>query len=104
MIRRPPRSTLFPYTTLFRSTADYLDVHPDCGTLADFRHFLKEAHRRGLRVVTELVLNHTSDQHPWFQRARRAPPGSQQPDFYVWTDTSEKYKEPRIIFNTSNHS
>src|SRR5258708_6587787 len=85
-------------------TADYLDVHPDCGTLADFRHFLKEAHRRGLRVVTELVLNHTSDQHPWFQRARRAPPGSQQRDFYVWSDTSEKYKEARIIFKDFEHS
>ena len=55
--------------------ADYTDVHPDVGTLADFERFLDEAHRRGLRVITELVLNHTSDQHPWFQRARRAPAG-----------------------------
>src|SRR5450432_1722893 len=85
-------------------TADYLDVHPDCGTLADFRHFLKEAHRRGLRVVTELVLNHTSDQHPWFQRARHAPPGSHERDFYVWSDTPGKYKEARIIFKDFEHS
>ncbi len=53
--------------------SDYMDVHPDSGTLRDFKIFLREAHRRGLRVVTELVINHTSDQHPWFQRARRAP-------------------------------
>jgi maltose alpha-D-glucosyltransferase/alpha-amylase len=85
-------------------TADYLEVHPDCGSLADFRHFLKEAHRRGLRVVTELVLNHTSDQHPWFQRARRAPPGSQHRDFYVWSDSPDKYKEARIIFKDFEHS
>ena len=64
--------------------------------------FLREAHRRGLRVITELVLNHTSDQHPWFQRARRAKPGSRWRDFYVWSDTPEKYQEARIIFKTSN--
>ena len=57
------------------------------------RLFLREAHRRGLRVITELVLNHTSDQHPWFQRARRAPPGSRWRNFYVWSDTPDKYKE-----------
>ncbi|HKQ71861.1 MAG TPA: maltose alpha-D-glucosyltransferase [Polyangiaceae bacterium] len=79
-------------------TADYLDVHPDCGTLHDFRIFLKEAHRHGLRVVTELVLNHTSDRHPWFQRARTSPPGSQNRDFYVWNDTQARYQEARIIF------
>ena len=56
--------------------SDYTDVHPEYGTLRDFKAFLREAHARGLRVITELVLNHTSDQHPWFQRARRAPPGS----------------------------
>jgi maltose alpha-D-glucosyltransferase / alpha-amylase len=78
--------------------ADYTDVHPSYGTLADFRYFLREAHRRGLRVITELVLNHTSDQHPWFQRARRAPAGSNWRDFYVWSDTTEKYKDARIIF------
>src|SRR6201996_7059376 len=56
--------------------ADYYDVHPRYGTLADFKVFLREAHKRGLRVITELVINHTSDQHPWFQRSRRAKPGS----------------------------
>ncbi len=78
--------------------ARYFGVHPDYGTLRDFRDFLKAAHRRGLRVITELVLNHTSDQHPWFQRARRAKPGSIWRDFYVWSDTPEKYREARIIF------
>ena len=78
--------------------ADYTEIHPDCGTLADFKHFLREAHQRGLRVVTELVLNHTSDQHEWFQRARRAPAGSPQRDYYIWNDSPERYKEARIIF------
>ena len=78
--------------------ADYTDVHPTYGTLNDFETFLREAHRRGIRVITELALNHTSDQHPWFQRARRAKPGSPWRDFYVWSDTPEKYQEARIIF------
>src|SRR4051812_37873931 len=84
--------------------ADYTDVHPGYGTIADFQAFLDEAHRRGLRVITELVLNHTSDQHPWFQRARRAPAGSPERDFYVWSDepaegvTPARYKEARVIF------
>ena len=78
--------------------SDYTNVHADCGTLEDFKHFLREAHRRGLRVITELVINHTSDQHPWFQRARRAPPGSRWRDYYVWSDTPEKYAESRVIF------
>ncbi len=78
--------------------ASYTGVHPDYGTLADFRRFLREAHRRGLRVVTELVMNHTSDQHPWFRRARRAPPGSRERDFYVWSDTPDRYEGTRIIF------
>jgi maltose alpha-D-glucosyltransferase / alpha-amylase len=85
--------------------ADYTDVHPAYGTLKDFQHFLKEAHRRGLRVITEVVINHTSDQHPWFQRARRAAPGTKWRDFYVWSNTPELYKEARIIFKdfeTSN--
>src|SRR4029079_5414745 len=77
---------------------DYQDVHPSYGTLPDFKRFLREAQRRGLRVITELVLNHTSDAHPWFQRARRAPPGSAARDFYVWSDNPEKYGEARIIF------
>jgi maltose alpha-D-glucosyltransferase/alpha-amylase len=78
--------------------ADYRDVHPMYGTLADFKTFLREAHRRGLRVITELVLNHTSDQHPWFQRARRAPPGSRWRNFYVWSETASEYHDARIIF------
>ena len=78
--------------------ADYTDVHPAYGTLRDFEVFLREAHRRGLRVITELVLNHTSDQHQWFQRSRRAKPGSHWRNFYVWSETPEKYKEARIIF------
>jgi maltose alpha-D-glucosyltransferase/alpha-amylase len=78
--------------------ADYTDVHPSYGTLHDFKVFLKEAHRRGLKVITELVLNHTSDQHPWFQRARRARPDHVWRHFYVWSDTPEKYAGTRIIF------
>ncbi|HVT01969.1 MAG TPA: maltose alpha-D-glucosyltransferase [Thermoanaerobaculia bacterium] len=78
--------------------AGYTDVHTSYGSVRDFRIFLREAHRRGIRVITELVINHTSDQHPWFQRARRARPGSALRDFYVWTDDPGKYKETRIIF------
>ena len=78
--------------------ADYTSINPAYGTLGDFKHVLREAHRRGLKVITELVLNHTSDQHPWFQRARRAPPGSPWRDFYVWSDSRLRYKEARIIF------
>lgn len=78
--------------------ADYTDIHPTYGTLNDFEMFLHEAHRRGIRVITELALNHTSDQHAWFQRARRAKPGSTWRDFYVWSDTPQKYQDTRIIF------
>ncbi|MEO7111021.1 MAG: maltose alpha-D-glucosyltransferase, partial [Polyangiaceae bacterium] len=78
--------------------ADYMDVHPDLGTLADFEFLLAEAHKRNIRVITELVLNHTSDQHPWFQRARRAKAGSPERDFYVWSDTPDKFTDARIIF------
>jgi maltose alpha-D-glucosyltransferase/alpha-amylase len=78
--------------------SDYTDIHPDVGTLDDFKLLLEEAHRRGLRIITELVLNHTSDQHPWFERARRAPPGSPERDFYVWSDTQQRYRDARIIF------
>jgi maltose alpha-D-glucosyltransferase/alpha-amylase len=78
--------------------SDYTDVHPSYGTLNDFREFLREAHARGLRVITELIVNHTSDQHRWFQRARRAKAGSRWRHFYVWSDTPEKYKDARIIF------
>jgi maltose alpha-D-glucosyltransferase / alpha-amylase len=84
--------------------SNYCDVHPMYGTLAEFRTFLKEAHRRGLRVITELVLNHTSDQHPWFQRARRSPPGSRYRDYYVWNDTPDKYAGTRIIFKDTEVS
>src|SRR6266576_1097327 len=85
--------------------ADYYSVNPSYGTIDDFRAFLDETHRRGLRVITELVLNHTSDKNPWFQRARRAAPDSPERDFYVWTDNPKKYREARIIFKdfeTSN--
>ncbi len=85
--------------------SDYMNVHPDYGTLADFNYFLKKAHQRGLKVITELVLNHTSDAHAWFARARRSPPGSVWRDFYVWSDTPTKYSDARIIFKdfeTSN--
>lgn len=78
--------------------ADYTDVHPHYGSLKDFKHFLKEAHRRGLRVITELVINHTSDQHPWFERARNASKKSSYHNYYVWSDTPDKYQEARIIF------
>lgn len=78
--------------------AEYKSVHPDYGSLADARRFIAEAHRRGLRVITELVINHTSDQHPWFQRARRAKRGSKARDFYVWSDNDQKYDGTRIIF------
>ncbi|HEX2836089.1 MAG TPA: maltose alpha-D-glucosyltransferase [Thermoanaerobaculia bacterium] len=78
--------------------ANYTAVNPSYGTLADFKMFLKEAHRRGIRVITELVINHTSDQHPWFQKSRRAKPGSPWRDFYVWSDTPDKYRDARIIF------
>ncbi|MGH9631426.1 MAG: maltose alpha-D-glucosyltransferase, partial [Bryobacteraceae bacterium] len=77
---------------------DYVDVHPSYGKLDDVKRFLDEAHRRGLHVITELVLNHTSDQHPWFERARNSPPGDPWRDFYVWSDTPDKYKDVRIIF------
>jgi maltose alpha-D-glucosyltransferase/alpha-amylase len=85
--------------------ADYTGVHPDYGTLRDVKAFIRGAHERGLRVITELVCNHTSDQHPWFQRARRASPGSAWRDFYVWSDDPDKYSDARIIFKdfeTSN--
>ncbi len=87
--------------------ADYENVHPSYGTLEDFDRFIEEAHRRDIRVITELVINHTSDQHPWFQAARRAAPGSPERDFYVWSDTNRKYEGVRIIFTdteTSNWS
>src|SRR5688572_6168699 len=84
--------------------ADYHNIHPHYGTRTDFRHFLREAHRLGLKVITELVVNHTSDQHAWFQAARRAPPGSSKRNFYVWSDTDQKWPETRIIFTDTETS
>jgi maltose alpha-D-glucosyltransferase/alpha-amylase len=85
--------------------ADYRTVNPDYGTLRSFKRFMTAAHARNIRVITELVINHTSDQHPWFERARHAPPGSTERDFYVWTDDPTTYPDARIIFQdfeTSN--
>jgi maltose alpha-D-glucosyltransferase/alpha-amylase len=84
--------------------ADYYSVHQRYGTLEDFQLFVAEAHKRGLRVITELVINHTSDQHPWFQAARKAPPGSPERDFYVWSETDQKFQDARIIFLDTEHS
>jgi maltose alpha-D-glucosyltransferase/alpha-amylase len=78
--------------------ADYANIHPDYGTLNSFREFLNAAHERGLKVITEFVVNHTSDQHPWFQASRRSPPGSAARELYVWSDTPDKYRDARIIF------
>ena len=83
--------------------ADYLDIHKEYGTLKEFQTFLDEAHRRDLRVITELVLNHTSDQHPWFQEGRRHA-ASPYRDYYVWSETDKKYAEARIIFTDSEKS
>jgi maltose alpha-D-glucosyltransferase/alpha-amylase len=84
--------------------SDYKSIHPAYGTMADFRRFMKEAHARDLKVITELVVNHTSDQHPWFQRARTAPSGTRERDFYVWSDDPERYKEARVIFQDTETS
>ena len=84
--------------------ADYTSVHPSYGTLDDFKTFLNAAHERGLQVLIELVVNHTSDNHAWFQRARKAPPGSPERDYYVWSDTVEKYSDARIIFTDTEKS
>ncbi|MGI0053906.1 MAG: alpha-amylase family glycosyl hydrolase, partial [Thermoplasmata archaeon] len=75
--------------------SDYTNIHPSYGTLSEFRAFLKGAHARGLRVIIELVLNHTSDLHPWFQRARRAVAGSPERDFYLWSDTPDRFAGAR---------
>jgi maltose alpha-D-glucosyltransferase/alpha-amylase len=84
--------------------SDYLSVHPMYGTIQDFQAVLAAAHERDLQVMIELVVNHTSDQHPWFQAARQAPPGSPERDFYVWSDTEDKYKDARIIFSDTERS
>ncbi|HWP63105.1 MAG TPA: alpha-amylase family glycosyl hydrolase, partial [Candidatus Binatia bacterium] len=84
--------------------ADYVGVNPEYGTLADVRRFIREAHRRGIRVIGELVCNHTSDQHPWFKRARRSAAGTNARDWYVWSDTDQKYSGTRIIFTHTEKS
>ena len=84
--------------------ADYHNIHPQYGTRRDFRTFVREAHRLGLRVITELVINHTSDAHPWFQAARRASPGSPKRNFYVWSDSPDRYSGTRIIFRDTETS
>ena len=83
--------------------SDYYNIHPDYGTLEDFKVFLREAHARGLRVIADLVINHTSDQHPWFQAAR-ADRNSPYRDYYVWSDTDQKYQGTRIIFLDTERS
>ena len=84
--------------------ADYRGIHPAYGTLPQFQRLLEEAHRRGIAVLVELVINHTSDQHPWFQRARRAPPGSPERDYYVWSDDDRRFAGVRIIFTDTEQS
>ena len=84
--------------------AEYYDVHPSYGTLDDFKEFLDAAHSRNMRVITELVINHTSDQHAWFQRARRAEAGTPEREFYVWSDTPDRFNEVRIIFQDTETS
>src|ERR1700739_1669680 len=78
--------------------SDYKNINPSYGRMGDFKAFIREAHRRDIRVITELIINHTSDQHPLFQRARLAKPGSKLRDFYLWSDTDQKFPETRIIF------
>jgi maltose alpha-D-glucosyltransferase/alpha-amylase len=84
--------------------ADYYNINPSYGDIALFKHFMKEAHKRSLKVITELVINHTSDTHAWFQRARQAPKDSKERAYYVWTDNPEQYKDVRIIFQDFEHS
>jgi maltose alpha-D-glucosyltransferase/alpha-amylase len=84
--------------------SNYVDVNPSYGTLNDFKQFLDAAHQRGMQVMIELVINHTSDQHPWFQAARRAPKGSPERNMYVWSDTDRLYEGVRIIFTDTEKS
>ena len=84
--------------------SNYRDIHPDYGTPADFRYFLREAHSRGLRIIVDFVANHTSDQHPWFKRARRTKAGSRWRNFYVWSDNDQKYADTSIIFRDTEMS
>jgi maltose alpha-D-glucosyltransferase / alpha-amylase len=84
--------------------SDYRNIHPQYGTMEEFQTFLAAAHGRGMQVMIELVVNHTSDQHPWFQAARNAPAGSNQRNYYVWSDTDQKYRDARIIFTDTEKS
>src|SRR5262245_8360595 len=84
--------------------ADYCNVHPSYGTLEDFQEFLDASHARGMQVLIELVINHSSDQHPWFQAARAAPARSPEREFYVWSDTDQRYPDARIIFTDTEKS
>ncbi len=84
--------------------ADYRGIHAEYGTMEDFQTFLDCAHDRGMRVIADLVMNHTSDQHPWFQRAVQSPPGSPERNYYVWSDTDQLYKDARIIFLDTERS
>jgi len=84
--------------------SDYGDINPVFGTMRNFRRFMQDAKRRGLRVITELVVNHTSDQHPWFKRAKRSSKGSSARNWYVWDDTDQRYAGTRIIFSDSEKS
>ena len=84
--------------------ADYLGINPVYGTQRDFQTFVRAAHERGLKIITELVVNHTSDQHPWFQAARTAPRGSAKRELYVWSDTDKRFPETRIIFTDTEQS
>src|SRR3569832_1215352 len=84
--------------------ADYRNIYPAYGNRRDFRHFVREAHERGLKIITELVINHTSDQHHWFKAAREAPRDSSKRDFYVWSDSDQKFPETRIIFTDTESS
>ena len=84
--------------------SDYRDVHPRYGTMADFRAFVEAAHARGLKVAAEMVVNHTSDRHPWFQAARSAPPGSPLRDFYTWSDTPDRFPDAAVLFADAKRS
>ena len=83
---------------------DYYKINPNYGTVEDVKELIAEAHKRGLKLIMEMVINHTSDQHPWFQRAIKAPAGSVERDFYVWSDDRDKYKDVRIIFLDTEES
>jgi maltose alpha-D-glucosyltransferase / alpha-amylase len=83
--------------------ADFYAIHPDYGTIEDFQHLVDASHARGIRILTELVVNHTSDQHPWFQEARGSPESPKR-NWYVWSDTDQKYQGARIIFTDTERS